>query len=113
LYQALLQKVDERIGKVYVKNLGLDLSKVTAEDLESIATFLEDIIGLELRKRLGNIDYDLTVNVWLSENTLNIEVDVEVYAHEGFKAEGEVLIDEALDKGLEKLEDELTRRFSA
>ncbi len=101
------------IGKAYVKNLGLNLSNITTEDLESIALFLEDILRSELRKKLGNIDYDLIVNVWLTETTLNVGVEVEVYAPEGFKAESEVLIDEALDKGLEKLEDELTKRFSA
>ncbi len=101
------------IGKAYVKNLGLNLSNITTEDLESIALFLEDILRSELRKKLGNIDYDLIVNVWLTETTLNVGVEVEVHAPEGFKAESEVLIDEALDKGLEKLEDELTKRFSA
>jgi len=102
------------VSKNYVKTLGLDLSRVTQEDLRELVFLIEE----RLSKFLSSIssradDYNVIITLSLDLGQINVGIELE---YEGPKAPDpglEVLLDQVIDNVLESFEDELLRRYGS
>ncbi len=102
------------VSKNYAKTLGLDLSRVTQEDLRRLIFLIEE----RLSKFLNSIssrtdDYNVIIALSLDSGQINVGIELE---YEGTKApdpELEVLLDQVIDNVLESFEDELLRRYGS
>jgi hypothetical protein len=101
-------------SKKYVKALGLDLSRVTQEDLRELILLIEEKLSKLLNSMSSRADdYNAIITLSLDSEQINIGIELE---YEGLKAPDpglEVLLDQVIDNVLESFEDELLRRYGS
>ena len=101
-----------RVKRVPTEEIGLDIKSLNEEVLEELAGSANDAVRNELKEVLPlRDDYVITSSVELRENSLIVTFDVMLRSSEPVTPEVASLIEEAIDKGLRVIEDELTRKY--
>ena len=101
------------VRKVPVKKIGLDINSISSEELESLADLANEVIKEELAKKLPlSDDYVITSSVELHKDSLTVAFDVLLQSAGPITPEVSAFIDEAIDKGMKVIEDELGRKYA-
>lgn len=99
-------------SKSYVKTLGLDLSRVTQEDLRELTFLIESMLSKSLGSVFSRVDeYEALISLSINSGQINVIIELEYRGPKAFNPELEVLLDQVIDKVLESFEDELLRRY--
>ncbi|MEM0025795.1 MAG: hypothetical protein QXV93_04600 [Zestosphaera sp.] len=100
------------VSKDYVKSLGLDLSRITQEDLRELTFLIEDKLSRFLNSISGRVDeYETSISLSLDSGQINVVIELEYRGPKNPDPELEVLLDQIIDNVLESFEDELLRRY--
>ncbi len=100
------------VSKSYVKTLGLDLSRVTQEDLRELTFLIEDKLSKSLNSISGRVgEYEVVISLGIDSGQINVTIELEYRWPETPNPEVEVLLDQIIDNVLELFEDELLRRY--
>jgi hypothetical protein len=98
--------------KIRAEDLGIDLSKIGPSELSELA----EALVAEVEKEIGKIvsqkeEFNVEASLETGEDTLNLNLLVEVRGRAPIPPEMMAKIDTAVDKALEVFRDDLRRRY--
>ena len=99
------------MSKRVFERIGIDVSKLDIQSLESIVTNAESKLIRYLTKLLGGRDeFNVIVNAYVNDY-VNVYVDIEIFSSNPINPMVEAEIDMIIDKVLEEIKNELKRRY--
>lgn len=98
--------------RIRPEELGLDLGRVTPEELSELAESLVDGIEKAVADAVGLRDeYSVEASLAVGEGTLDLSLEIEVRGKTPIPPETMAKVDMAVDRVLEVFRDEIKRRY--